>query len=169
MRTRQKVTLRSSGGPVVPALIQHMATYGGVTAVDCRHATGRVLTGTRLPAEEIRSARDAPLLAGAADDHARKAPISAGKRLQSLQWPQPRGNEPGRLPPDKDPVAVLVRSRAATANAFGELSAFPAPGNADADGPAREPSARQGPESAMEDDLGPGYGCDPFRMPTPFD
>ena len=66
-------------------------------------------------------------------------------------------------------MAVLVRSRTAIAGAFGELSAFPAPGTADAGEPANEPSARQGPESEMEDDLGPGYGYDSFRMPTPFD
>ena len=148
---------------------QHMATYGGVTAEDCRHATGRFLTGAKLLAEEIRSAKDVPLLAEAADGLARKATISAGKRLQSLQEALPRGSEPGGLPPDRDPVAVLVRSRTAIAGAFGELSAFPAPGIAGAGEPANEPSARQGPESEMEDDLGPGYGYDPFRMPTPFD
>ena len=123
---------------------QHMATYGGVTVEDCRHATGRFLTGARLLAEEIRSAKHVPLLSGVAGELARKATISAGKRLQSLQEAPPRGNEPGRLPPDRDPVAVLVRSRAAIANALGELSAFPAPGNADAGEPAKEPSTRQG-------------------------
>ena len=140
---------------------RHMATYGGVTVEDCRHATGRFLTGARLLAEEIRSAKHVPFLAGVADELARKATISAGKRLQSLQEAPPRGNEPGRLPPDRDPVAVLVLSRAAIANALGELSTFPAPGSAYAGEPARESSARQGPKSEMEDDLGPGYGCAP--------
>lgn len=148
---------------------QHMATYGGVTVEDCRHAADRFLTVAGLLAEEIRSAKDIPHLAGVADDLARKATISSGKMLQSLQEAPPPEIGSERLPPDTDPVAFVARSRAAIADAFGELSAFPAPGTADVGGPAKEPPARQRTESKLEDDLDPGYDCDPYRMPTPFD
>ena len=148
---------------------QHMATYGGVTVEDCRHAVSRFMAFAKLLGDEIQSAKAVPGLAETVPETTFRAISMAAKHGPALRRAAPLETEPGRLPLDNDPVVALVRSRAAVADALNRLSTSLEPAGVGVRTPEERPSVRPKPEIGYGDDGTSGFDIDPFRTPTPFD
>lgn len=149
--------------------IRHMATYGGVAAEDCRHAGSRFMAFAKLLGNEIHSAKAVPGLAETVPESTFRATTMAARHGPALRRAAPLETEPGRLPPDSDPVVALVRSRAAVADALNRLSTSLEPEGVGVGTPAEGPSVHPKPENGYGDDGTSGFDIDPFRTPTPSD